>query len=508
MDAASAAAMACCMLQPQSTGIGGYVCCAVVCEGKSDRIWSIDSNSHAPAAAHEGMFDTLPPRRAGDSPNEHEYFCRVKHDANMYGPLAVGTPGMMAGMGIVWERWGRLKWSDIIAPSQELLADGFPFGTTAKAIAEKESVIRRFPATAAHLLPNGKLPSPDDHWHRPDMEKTLQRIVKAGWRDFYQGEMGHKIADCIQGLGGILTRQDLESFEPRITDAISTTYRNATVYGPVLTNGCLTVLQVLNMLESLEINRNEISSIRSETTAYWHGLIEVLKLAWHDRLRYLGDPDYVDVPVERLLSKDYAAERVEAIRRFPDRVVRVTPAVEGEPVCETSHVSTADAEGNLVAMTITHGGAFGSNVTVPDTGIILGHGMFRFDPRPGRANSVRPRKRPLNNTACMIVRLPNRDVATGLNGGRRIICVMPRIVQLLADHGVTGREAAVAPRLHVELSEPVEITEDAGHDTIAALRAMGHEMKPAKTLAGDVNCAEVLKDEGIRAGGSASAAGV
>ena len=268
MDAASAVAMACCMLQPQSTGIGGYVCCAVVREGRSDRIWSIDSNSHAPAAAHEGMFDTLPPRETGDSPNEHEYFCRVKHDANMYGPLAVGTPGMMAGMGIVWERWGRLKWSDIIAPSQELLADGFPFGTTAKAIAEKESVIRRFPATAAHLLPNGKLPSPDDHWHRPDMEKTLQRIVKAGWRDFYQGEIGRKIADCIQRLGGMLTQRDLETFEPRITDAISTTYRNATVYGPVLTNGCLTVLQVLNMLESLDFNRNENSSFRSDTTAY------------------------------------------------------------------------------------------------------------------------------------------------------------------------------------------------------------------------------------------------
>jgi gamma-glutamyltranspeptidase/glutathione hydrolase len=160
-------------------------------------------------------------------------------------------------------------------------------------------------------------------------------------------------------------------------------------------------------------------------------------------------------------------------------------------------------------MTISHGGALGSCVTVPGTGIVLGHGMFRFDPRPGQRNSVGPRKRPLNNAACMMVRMPGRDVAIGVPGGRRIICVMPRAVQMLVDRSATGREAAAAPRAHVEMSEPALIQQTAGQSVIAALRAMGHDVRPAKAIAGCMNCAEGLKQDGaVRAGGNQSAVGV
>ena len=157
MDAASAASMACCMLQPMSTGVGGYVCCGVALEGESGRAWSVDANSIAPAAAHERMFEVLPPEEGKGPINEREYACTVKDNANVYGPLAVGAPGMMAGMGIVWERWGKLKWDEIVAPSLKLLADGFPYAAVAGAITSKEAIIRNFPATAQHLMPEGKL---------------------------------------------------------------------------------------------------------------------------------------------------------------------------------------------------------------------------------------------------------------------------------------------------------------------------------------------------------------
>ena len=501
MDAASAASMACCMLQPQSTGVGGYVCAAVVLEGKSGRVWSVDANSIAPAAAHERMFDVQPASPGGTTANEREYFCRVKDDANIYGPLAVGPPGMMAGMGIVWERWGRLEWREIVQPSLDLLANGFPYDSVAGAIKSLEQVIRRYPPTAEHLMPTGELPAPTDVWHRRDMDTTLERVAAAGWRDFYQGEIGRKIADHIQEIGGILTRYDMAKYEPRVTEPYTVAYRDATVHGPILTNGCITCLQALNMLDCLD-------PIPDDTPAYWHQLAEVLKLAWRDRLQYLADPDFVHVPANRLLSKDYAAGRVERIRRFPDHVDALVPPVPGDPAHGTLHLSTADAEGNVVSMTISQGGAFGSCVTVPGTGIILGHGMFRLDPRPGHANSVAGRKRPLNNAGTMLVRLPDRDVATGLPGGRRIICVMPRVVQLLVDRGATGREAALAPRAHVEMSEPVQITESAGEETIAELRAMGHEITPVKGVAGAVNCAEFLRGtRQVRAGGNGWAAG-
>ena len=500
MDAASATSMACCMLQPRSTGVGGYVCCAVVREGKSGNVWSLDANSIAPAAAHERMYRILPKDRKGDSQNEREYHCRVEDEANIYGPLAVGPPGMMAGMGVVWEKWGRLEWREIVEPSLRLLSDGFPYASTADAIRSMEPIIRKFPATAEHLMPSGKLPQPDDIWHRRDMEITLQRVADAGWRDFYGGEIGRKIAAYIQSAGGILTREDMENFEPRVTEPYRISFRDATVYGPILTNGCISSLQILNMLDCLE-------PISEDTPEYWHRYAEVLKLAWRDRLRYLGDPAFADVPIDRFLSKDYAAGRVETLKQFPDSIDTREPPSPPEGSHGTLHVSTADREGNLVSMTISQGSAFGSCVTVPGTGIILGHAMFRFDPRPGRTNSVGPGKRPLNNTAAMIARLPERDVAVGLPGGRRIISVMPRALQLIVERGFSGQEAAHAPRMHMESSEPIEIVDAVDKGVIEALSRMGHEVKPVASIGGAMNCAEVLKQHGrLRAGGSGSAA--
>lgn len=500
MDAAAAASMACCMLQPMSTGIGGYVCCAVVLEGGTGRIWSVDANSIAPATAHERMYELVPIPETGGGLNQQEYDCCVKDNANVHGPLAVGPPGMMAGMGVVWERWGRLTWPEIVAPSQELLADGFPYDRVARSIRAMEGTIRTFPHTAAHLMPDGNVPDPEDIWHRPDMDKTLKRVAEAGWRDFYDGELGRKIADHIQESGGILTREDMAGYEPRVTAPYTITYNGATVSTPILTNGGLTCLEILNLLECLDVPDQD-------TPEYWHIYAEILKLAWRDRLRYLADPDFAEVPVERLLSKDYAFGRTERLRQFPAQVDRLIPTPQRVAPHGTLHVSTADVEGNVVSMTISQGGTFGSCVTVPGTGIILGHGMCRLDPAPGHANSVGPGKRPLNNTGCMIVQLPERDVAIGLPGGRRIKAVTARATHLIVDRGWTSYEVSTAPRMHVGEAEPVEITKSAGQDVIKALGRMGHEVKPVAGIAGVMNCAEVLKNEGkTRAGSSSPAA--
>ncbi|MDP6779814.1 MAG: gamma-glutamyltransferase, partial [Candidatus Latescibacteria bacterium] len=252
MDAAAGASMACCMLRPHATGVGGYVCCAVVLEGESGRVWSLDANATAPAAAHEGMYEVTAPVPGRNGINEKEYDCSVKDDANVHGPLAVGPPGMMGGMGTLWERWGRLEWPEIVAPSLQLIEDGFPFGVLAAAIGNNQDVIQRFEATAKHLMPEGRIPEPDDIWHRPDMEKTLKRISEAGWRDFYEGEIGHKIADHISDTGGVLTREDMAAYRPRVTEPYTTSYREATVHGGILPNGCISALQILNMLECFD----------------------------------------------------------------------------------------------------------------------------------------------------------------------------------------------------------------------------------------------------------------
>ncbi len=493
MDAASAAALASCMMRPHATGVAGYVCSGVVLEGATGRVWSVDANAVAPKAARADLYEVLPPAD-GKSLNEREYFCRVKDDANVHGPLAVAAPGMMAGMGIVWERWGRLKWEQIVAPSQELIARGFPFGPVAGSIKALEPVIRRYEHTALHLLPKGEAPAPDDVWHRPDMEKTLARVAKAGWRDMYDGALGHEIGDYVELMGGALTREDMAAYEPRVTPPHETTFRGAKACGSILPNGCITALHVLSMLDCFE-------SAPDDAPAYWHRFAEVLKLAWRDRLRYLADPDFADVPVDMLLSKDYAMGRTEGMRQMPDRVDRGHPPFLADHSHGTLHLSTADHWGNLVSMTISQGMAFGSCFAIPHTGLILGHGMCRFDPRPGRANSIAPGKRPLNNTAAMLLRAPDRDVALGLPGGRKLIAVCARMAQGLVEFGRTGHEAANQPRLHVEALEPVQVQDTVGEGIIDALRGMGHEIEVAKGIAGRAHLAERLHASGLlRAG--------
>ncbi len=501
-DAAAASALASCLLQPQSTGITGYVLCAVVRDGSTGEIFSLDANSVAPAAAHEAMYEVLPASGDPKDLNSREYECSVRDDANIFGPLAVGVPGMGAGIGTLWERWGRLEWPQIVAPTQQLLADGIPFGGTAASVKSLEEVVRRYPSTSAQLLVDGRLPEPTDIMRRPGMAETLERIAEAGWRDVYEGELAHRIAEAVQEAGGILTYEDLAAYQPRVSLPLTTTYRGASVHGPILPNGTLTSLQALNMLECFD-------AVDDADPAYWHRLAEVLKLAWRDRLNYLTDPDFASVPVARLLSKAYAAGLVERTRQFPEWVDDLPARFPPGAMHGTLHLSTADAEGNLVSATITQGMAFGAAFVAGDTGLILSHGMARFDPRPGRMNSVAPGKRPLNNVGTMLIETPERFVATGLPGGRKIVSVMARAAQRIIDAGDGPLAVAQAPRLHVEAAEPVQVTESAGEPVIGALRAMGHEVEVVGAVAGALHSAELSKSDGtVCAGGNHWAAGV
>ncbi|MGH9341462.1 MAG: gamma-glutamyltransferase, partial [Acidobacteriota bacterium] len=357
MDAAAAACLASCILEPEAAGIGGYACCAVILEGASGKVWSLDANSVAPAAARPDMFALAPARKQGRTINEVEYSCRVKNDANLYGPLAVSVPGVMAGIGLMWEKWGRLKWHEIVEPSLALISNGLTFGQAAAAVQARQGVMRNFEATWQYLVPDGKVPGPETPWHPAELEKTLTRIKSAGWHDFYQGELGRAIGNYISESGGALTARDMSRYRPAALQPLTAAFRNGRIYGSNLPNGALSSLQILNMLDSFE-------AAADDDVVYWHRLGEVLKLAWRDRLLYLGDPEHAEVPVEKLLSPEYAAGRVETLRQFPEYVDPLTPRCPEEPPGGTIQVSAADCEGNLAAATISHGGLFGSCVTV------------------------------------------------------------------------------------------------------------------------------------------------
>jgi gamma-glutamyltranspeptidase / glutathione hydrolase len=502
MDAAAAACLACGVLIPYYVDVGGYACSGVVLEGSSGKVWSLDSNSTAPAAANASIYEVTSKIPGKVGVNENEYECSVKNDANVYGPLAAAPPGFMGGVGMLWEKWGRLRWSEIVEPSIALVQNGFPYGGVALEIENRLSIIRRYEPTYRLLMPNNKLPTPTDIWYRPDLDKTLARLSSSGWRDYYEGEIGRRIGDYVQSIGGVMTRADMAAFRPSVTAPLQSSFRGARVYGPILPNGSLSAMQILNMLDCFK-------PLPLDDLQYWHLLAEILKLGWRDRLRYLADPDFVDVPAAQLLSRDYAAGRVEVLRNFGSYVDRIGPSQPRANPHGTANVSAADAEGNLVAVTLTQGNPFGTCVTVPETGFTLGHGMCRFDPRRGRPNSVAPGKRPLNNLCSLILRLSDRDVALGMQGGRRIASVIPQVAQRIVDFGMSPHQAASSPRIHTMGYEPVECEQEPAFPLEQELRRMGHDVRPMSEVGRTVHIAELFhKTKTIRAGGSTFAAGI
>jgi gamma-glutamyltranspeptidase/glutathione hydrolase len=511
MDAAAAACLACAVLEPESVDIGGYLCCAVVRDTKTGKVWSLDANARAPRKASSTMFRVLAARSHQPGINELAYHCSIENEANIYGPLSVAVPGFVAGVGTLWQEWGRLKWPDIVEGAQSLLSDGFCFGPTAAAVARRAEILRRFPSTWEHLAPHGTLPRTTDVWHRNGLEKTLERLAVHGWQDFYRGELGRTIASYLQSIGGALDAEDMATYAPQISSAYEITYGDAKVYAPTLPNGALTSLEILNLLDCFA-RAPEVDDV-----AYWHRLGELMKLAWRDRLRYLGDPDFVDVPELLLLDKQYARGRAENLIQFPWSIDRLEPGMANSWSRGTIHVSAADAEGNLVAATISQGHPFGSCVTVPGTGVILGHGISRMDPRPGLANSIAGGKRPLNNVAPLVVSLPEVHIALGTRGGRQIVNVSAQLAHRLVDFRQPAATVLQAPRLHVRDREPFEFlefdfVEHVYPRVVEGLLQLGHLVRRTPDPIqgnGAAHCVEFFPEEGeIRASSNVSCAAV
>jgi len=445
-DAAAAACLACTVIEPQAVDLGGYVAAGVVLDGKKGRLWSIDANSIGPMAAREDMFEVMPPEPGKLGINEIEYNCSVRGDVNIYGPLAVGVPGFVAGVGAMHDRWGRLPWPDVVGGARELVAHGLNDSQIRASYEIKREPMARYGAA----------------WNRADLARTLARLADAGWRDFYTGEIGRAICDCVASRGGILTCEDMAAFAPRITEPIAGHYRGAAIYTAIAPNGGFSVLDALG-----ELGQEPPRGV--DTIEYWEQTAQALQRMWR--------------------------------RRLGSTVAGTTPH-------GTIHVAAADREGNLVSMTISQGGLFGSCLAVPGTGIILAHGMCRFDPHPGLENSPGPGKRPLNNVCPLIVRLPDRDIAIGARGGRRIVSVAVQFVQRIVDHGATARTAAAAPRIHMLTGEPLEISANFDPALRDRLAALGHHITVPNEVAGAAHGAEIVKSlGGLRAGGNTWAAG-
>lgn len=437
VDAIVAAAFTAAVIAPHMCGPGGYGGAFVAAVAGGMRVVAIDFNSTAPAAATPDMFTGANARR------------------QTHGWLAAGVPGTLAGLHLAAAKYGTKPFADVVKPAAALARDGFRVdGSLANGIRSAKANLAKDPASAKLYLPGGEPPKAGDTLTNPDLAALLDSFARAGTvADFYRGDAAKRVAAAFKENGGLVTDADLAAYAPHEPTPAEWSRGPVGVFTPPPTAGGVTALQALMVLDHLGWGAWDAADTKS-----LRGRVEALRLCWADRLRFLGNPDKADVPWRELLDPARVGKQAKQVEESLRTGKPVPAATDGRPAGGTIHLSAADAKGNVAALTLTHGGGFGAQVTVPGLGVTLGHGMSRFDPRPGHPNGPGPGKRPLHNMCPTVVLRDGKAVlAAGGRGGRKIPNAVFEVLAQYLLRGATPAAAVAAPRVHTEGGMAVEL---------------------------------------------------
>jgi gamma-glutamyltranspeptidase/glutathione hydrolase len=475
VDAAVAVGFTLAVTLPRAGNIGGGGFMVVHLAGSNVNA-AIDYREAAPAATTQEIFlgpdGQADPARSRDS------------------GLAVGVPGTVAGLSLALRRFGSGKFTlaELVAPAVQLARDGVPVRDDLfDSLQRGQKRLARWPSTArVFLKADGTMPAMGDRLVQPELADALETIGREGPRAFYIGPIADKIVASVRSAGGAMTRLDLESYTPVIRDPVSGTYRGFEIVSmPPPSSGGVHLIEMLNILEGYPSG-----VIGSGSPAALHLEIEAMKLAYADRAQHLGDPDVVDVPLERLISKNHAAElrgRIDPKHATPSR--DVNPDIALPSGGNTTHFSVVDDAGNVVANTYTLNFNFGLGLVADGTGILLNNEMDDFAAKPGApnafgllgsaANAPAPYKRPLSSMTPTIVFKDGRPVlVTGAPGGSRIITTVLQIVLNTIDGRMGIGDAVSAPRLHHQWwPDEVVVEPYFPPDKVLALVALGHRVR-------------------------------
>ena len=471
VDAAIATSFALAVVNPEAGNIGGGGFMVVrLADGTTA---SLDYRERAPRGAARDMYLD----EAGELTA-----------ASTLGHLAVGVPGTVAGLWEAHQRFGSLEWWELVAPALEL-AEGFEVRERqARPLRMAGNNLRIFPSTEAAFLPGGESPEVGQIFRQPELASTLGRIARNGRDGFYLGLTADLIVAEMERGGGILTHQDLAEMEAVWRAPVEVQYRGHTIISmPPTSSGGATLAAMAKILEGFDLR-----SLGYHSVEHVHLLAEAWKRAYADRNTYLADPDFVNLPLDRMISQEYGAQRRRGIA-----LDKATPSLEVGPGLgaadhgETTHLSVVDAAGNAVSITTTINSFFGSKVTVGLAGFILNNEMDDFSGRPGfpnqyglvqgEANAIAPGKRMLSAMTPTIVVDPNGDLlmVLGSPGGATIITNVFQQISNVIDFGMSVRQSLNAPRLHHQ-HLPDRIQFEPGFlslEVVSALEAMGHEME-------------------------------
>ena len=471
IDATVASLFALSVVEPMMVGIFGAGHMNVRLANGEHHV--IDGYSTAPAASTADMYTPI----ADSGPN----YLKSVGDANTIGYLSIGVPGNLKAWTEALETWGTLSLAEVMEPAIRFASRGFKAsGYLHEAILPLEEVMRRFPETAATYMPNGVALETGAHVDRSDYARTLRAIAENGPDHLYNGVLGEIVCDYLSRNGGIITTQDLADYRTIRRTPIKGHYRGYELFGPPPPSAAgVHITEMLNILEEFDV-----AAMGFGTADSIHLLLESMKKAFADRNRYTGDPDFVEVPVERLIAKHYVEEFIDQID-----LAKASPEIapgSNEPE-HTTHVTIADSDGNVVSATQTINELFGSKVTVPGTGMLLNNTQQMFDPHPGNPLSVQPGKRVTSSMAPMIVMrdgLP--EFAVGLPGGVRIFTTVLQAIVNIIDHGMTAQEAVDAPRVWTQGQES-EIEVGVPESVRSEVAAKGHRVTPVEAIGGGMS---------------------
>jgi gamma-glutamyltranspeptidase/glutathione hydrolase len=472
-DAAVAVSAALAVVEPMSSGLGGGGFWLL--HRQSDGFETmIDGREQAPGAATRDMYlddnGAVIPRLSLD------------------GPLAAGIPGEVAALDHLARHYGRLPLARSLAPAIKLARDGFQVDNRYRMLARwRLQTLRRSPAATAIFLDNGDLPPQDFILRQPDLAATLQAIADDGAAGFYQGQIARHLVDGVRAAGGIWTLQDLADYKVVERTPIRGHYQGLTITSAAPpSSGGIALVTMLNILSSYDlgaIERHDGSAGRK------HVIVEAMRRAYRDRADYLGDPDFVSIPVARLTDPDYGAGLAASIRLDKATPSALLPGGHDDSGGnDTTHFSIIDGDGNRVAATLSVNYPFGSGFVAPGTGVVLNDEMDDFSSKPGvpnayglvgdSANSIAPGKRPLSSMSPTFVEDNNRVAILGTPGGSRIISmVLLGILDIAAGNG--PQSWVSLPRFHHQfLPDRINYEQDAlTTQEIEALRQRGHHFK-------------------------------
>lgn len=441
VDAAVATAFTLAVTYPEAGNIGGGGFMTLWIEGKP---YFLDYREVAPSKADKDMF--LDGKK------------NVIDNLSLYSHKASGVPGTVAGMWAVHQRFGRLSWKEVMAPAIRFANDGFRVNK--QLVTRYQEIEPTAPANGYFKHYFGSMQE-GQMFKQPELGKVLERIAMQGSDGFYKGETAKLIAEQMAKNDGLITESDLANYQAKWRDPLVANWQDMQVItAPPPSSGGVGLIQLLSMKQELA---NDFEGVKVNSSKYIHLMAEIEKRVFADRAEYMGDPDFVTVPVAQLINTHYMAQRAKQVNpKSISNTEQVKPGLDNGEKLQTTHFSIVDKWGNAASNTYTLNGWFGSAVVVQGTGIILNNEMDDFSSKPGvanqfgvvgkDANAIEPNKRPLSSmTPSIFIKDNNVVMVIGTPGGSRIFTSIFQVVTNVFDNHMTLKQAVQAPRYHHQL---------------------------------------------------------